>query len=249
MFDNDFDNNTNPDDCHSRMIEVTLNQTSMTAYVNWSWEAPIQYWNYYAGANLLLPNGDFLGDFGDPSHQQPQNSINGQDQSWSFNDTGAVFVEVNPAGQIVKTFTFPVGCYVYRVTTIANPTSGNFPTPTPTSTPTSTATSTATSTSTSTPTSSPVTQIPPITTQNPTQNPATSTPLATATPTLATTSPPITTPTPSILPSSTPNGSISSQIIIMGTALAAVIVVAVILAFVFFIRKRTPNQNNPSPKH
>jgi uncharacterized membrane-anchored protein len=35
----------------------------------------------------------------------------------------------------------------------------------------------------------------------------------------------------------------------MGTALAAVIVVAVILAFVFFIRKRTPNQNNPSPKH
>ena len=78
MFDNDFDNNTNPDDCHSEMLEVTLNETSMTAYVNWSWEAPTQYWNNYGGATLLLPNGDFIGDFGDPTHQLPQNSVNGE---------------------------------------------------------------------------------------------------------------------------------------------------------------------------
>ena len=64
MFDNDFDNNTNPDDCHSEMIEVTLNETSMTAYVDGSWEAPTQYWNSYAGGTLLLPNGDYIGDFG-----------------------------------------------------------------------------------------------------------------------------------------------------------------------------------------
>ena len=69
MFDNDYDNNTNPDDCHSEMIEVTLNETSMTAYVNWSWEAPTQYWNPYGGATLILPNGDYIGDFGDPTHQ------------------------------------------------------------------------------------------------------------------------------------------------------------------------------------
>ncbi len=109
MFDNDYDNITNPDDCHSRMIELTLNETSMTAYVNWSWEAPTQYWNDYAGGTLKLPNGDLLGDFGDPSHQDPQN------QPWNFNNTGAVFVEVNPAGQVVRTWTFPVGWYVYRV--------------------------------------------------------------------------------------------------------------------------------------
>ena len=36
-----------------------------------------------------LPNGDFIGDFGDPSHQLTQN------QPWNFNNTGAVFVEVN----------------------------------------------------------------------------------------------------------------------------------------------------------
>ncbi len=121
MFDNDYDNVTNPNDCHSRMIELTLNETSMTAYVNWSWEAPTQYWNSYAGGTVLLPNGDYIGDFGDPTHQMPQNS------PWNFNDTGAVFVEVNPAGQVVKTFTFPVGCYVYRIATIANPTAGIFP--------------------------------------------------------------------------------------------------------------------------
>lgn len=69
MFDNDYDNVTNPDDCHSRMIELTLNETSMTAYVNWSWEAPTQYWTPYAGATLLLPNGDYIGDFADPYHQ------------------------------------------------------------------------------------------------------------------------------------------------------------------------------------
>ena len=117
MFDNDYDNNTNPDDCHSRMIEVTLNETSMTAYVNWSWEAPTQYWNSYAGATLLLPNGDYIGDFGDPTHQ----FRNPQNQPWNFNNTGAVLVEVNPAGQVVRTFTFPVGCYVYRIEAITNP--------------------------------------------------------------------------------------------------------------------------------
>lgn len=134
MFDNDYNNITNPDDCHSRMIEVTLNETSMTAQVTWSWEAPTQYWNSYAGATVLLPNGDFLGDFGDPTHQVSQN------QPWTFNDTGAVLVEVNPAGQVVRTFTFPVGYYIYRVAAVTNLTSAVSPTPTPTVTPTPTPT-------------------------------------------------------------------------------------------------------------
>jgi hypothetical protein len=109
MFNNDYENNTNPADCHSSLLEVTLNETDMTAYVDWSWEAPTQYWNTYGGAAVILPNGDMLGDFGDPTHEYTQN------QPWDFNDTGAVFIEVNPAGQIVRTFTFPVGYYIYRV--------------------------------------------------------------------------------------------------------------------------------------
>ena len=125
MFDNDYDNITNPDNCHSRMIELTLNEATMTATVDWSWEAPIQYWNGYAGGTLLLPNGDYLGDFGDPTHQLPQN------QPWNFNDTGAVLVEVNPSGEVVRTFTFPVGCYIYRVESVTNLVSTVTPTPTP----------------------------------------------------------------------------------------------------------------------
>ena len=109
MFNNDYENNTNPADCHSSLIELTLNETNMTAYVNWSWEAPTQYWTTYGGATVILPNGDFLGDFGDPTHEYSQN------QPWDFNDTGAVFIEVNTTGQIVRTFTFPVGYYAYRV--------------------------------------------------------------------------------------------------------------------------------------
>ncbi len=165
MFDNDYNNVTNPNDCRSRMIELTVNETNMTAYVNWSWEAPIQYWNSYAGGNILLPNGDFLGTFGDPTHQMPQN------QPWNFTDTGAVLVEVNPAGQVVKTFTFPVGWYIYRVasatgltaspistsTPISSPISTLTTTPIPTPTPSPIVSSTPTLTPSSTPTSHPTT--------------------------------------------------------------------------------------------
>ena len=125
MFDNDYNNVTNPDDDHSRMLELTVNETDMTAYVNWSWEAPTQYWTPYAGATLLLPNGDYIGDFADPYHQYPEN------QPWNFNDTGAVLVEVNHAGQVVRTFTFPLGWYIYRIETGTNIASVVTLTPTP----------------------------------------------------------------------------------------------------------------------
>ncbi len=154
MFDNDYNNVTNPDDAHSRMIELTVNETSMTAYVNWSWEAPTQYWNNYAGGTVLLPNGDYLGDFGDPTHQMPQN------QPWNFNDTGAVLIEVNPAGQVVRTFTFPVGCYIYRVAPVTNLAPVVTPTPTPTIAPSPTSTPTSiTATPSVTPSSTPINPI------------------------------------------------------------------------------------------
>ncbi len=147
MFDNDYNNVTNPVDDHSRMLELTVDETDMTAYVNWSWEAPPQYYNNYAGGTVLLPNGDYLGDFGDPTHHLPEN------QPWDFNDSGAVLVEVNPAGQVVKTFTFPVGSYIYRVAMITDlaPAATPTPTPSPISTPTPTTTETPSPLSTATP--------------------------------------------------------------------------------------------------
>ena len=109
MFDNDFDNTTDPNDCHSRMIEVTLNEQNMTAWVSWSWEAPTQYWSPYFGKTDRLPNGDHIGVFGSPSHHFSQNA------PWTGNDTGAVIVEVNSTGSIVRTWTFPIGWSIYRI--------------------------------------------------------------------------------------------------------------------------------------
>jgi hypothetical protein len=219
IFDNDYENNSNPDDCHSQILEVTLNETSMTAYVNWSWEAPIQYWNDYAGGALLLPNGDFMGDFGDPTHQLQQNSVNGDDQSWGFNDTGAVFVEVNSAGQVVRTWTFPVGWYVYRIEDITDPVSVVVSTPTPTPV------------AVSTPTLSPMvtpTPIPVVT--------STPVPAATSTPT------PAVTVAPSVLPSSTPLNSFNSHTIDASVALAVIVAIAIVLAVMFYARNRIGNR-------
>jgi hypothetical protein len=212
MFDNDFDNNTNPNNCRSRMIELTVNETSMTAYVNWSWEAPTQYWNYFAGATLLLPNGDYMGDFGDPTHQLPQNS------PWDFNNTGAVFVEVNSAGQVVKTFTFPVGFYVYRIAMITNPTNIILSTPSPAFTPSFSTTS------------SPVITPIPVASSSPASVP-------TATPTSFTTS------SPSVSPSSTPSMSTNFQTTMIIIALLVVVIVAIALGVVFYMRKKPPLTN------
>ena len=101
MFDNDYHNLTNANDDHSRMIEVALNETTMTARVIWSWEAPTSYWSEYFGSTDELPNGDWLGDFGTYT---------------KTNDAGvgAVLVEVNQTGQMVRTWTFPAGWGIYR---------------------------------------------------------------------------------------------------------------------------------------
>ncbi len=109
MFDNDFDNITNPDNCQSRMILVSVNETDMTAKTTWSWTAPKSYWTPYLGSTIILPNGNFMGCFGTPTHQFDQN------QPWDFDNSGAVIVEVTPEGKLVRTITFPVGWQIYRV--------------------------------------------------------------------------------------------------------------------------------------
>jgi hypothetical protein len=81
----------------------------MTARETWSWEAPTSYWTPFWGNAIVLPNGDIMGVFGPPTHQFAQN------QPWNFTNTGAVIVEVNPQGQVVRTWTFPVGWGIYRV--------------------------------------------------------------------------------------------------------------------------------------
>ncbi|MGD0450196.1 MAG: aryl-sulfate sulfotransferase [Candidatus Bathyarchaeia archaeon] len=110
MFDNDFHNETNPLDAHSRILEISLDMQNMTAREIWSWEAPTSYWTQYWGSADILPNGDRLAVFGDPDHEFGQ-----QDRT---NQTGAIIVEVNATNDVVRTWTFPAGWGIYRVTEI-----------------------------------------------------------------------------------------------------------------------------------
>jgi hypothetical protein len=102
MFDNDYHNQTDINDAHSRILEITLNEQNMTARESWSWEAPEEYWSQYWGKADVLPNGDRIGTFG-TQVKQYDSSI------------GAVVVEVNPQGQVMRTWTFPRGWGIYRV--------------------------------------------------------------------------------------------------------------------------------------
>ncbi|HXZ91067.1 MAG TPA: aryl-sulfate sulfotransferase [Candidatus Dormibacteraeota bacterium] len=124
MFDDDYDNTTNPTNpcpatfeetnAHSRMLEITVNEENMTAWESWSWTAPRQDWTPYWGSVNRLPNGDWIGDFGSQSHYLPGSGIG----SPLPNSTGAVLVEVNPRGVVVRTYTFTYGWGIYRVVPI-----------------------------------------------------------------------------------------------------------------------------------
>jgi len=101
MFDNDLHNRENPTSQNSRMIEVTVNEENMTAWISWKWTAPREYWSPIWGDADRLPNGDRLGTFGTTDHYYP-------------NSSGAVLIEVNQNGEMVLQFTFPYGMGIYR---------------------------------------------------------------------------------------------------------------------------------------
>jgi hypothetical protein len=106
MFDNDFHNQTSPTSTSSRLIDVTVDETNKTAHVSWSWTSPKQYWTPYWGEVDRLPNGDRLGTFGTQTHSIFWNNLT--------QSSGAVLVEVNPSGEVVRTYTFPEGWGIYR---------------------------------------------------------------------------------------------------------------------------------------
>jgi len=124
MFDDDYDNTTNSaNPCpatfeetngHSRMLEITVNEKNMTAKASWSWTAPREDWTPYWGSVDRLPNGDWIADFGSQSHYLPGSAIGAP----LPNSTGAVLIEVNPKGEVVRTFTFAYGWGIYRVVPI-----------------------------------------------------------------------------------------------------------------------------------
>ncbi len=89
IFDNDLHNQTDPNNLRSRILEITINETTMTANESWSWIGPTDYYCVCWGDGDRLPNGNRLGVFGVPD-----------------TDHGGRLVEVNEAGEIVWAMNF-----------------------------------------------------------------------------------------------------------------------------------------------
>jgi len=83
IFDNDYFNITreNPRESAgiSRMIEVVVNEETMTMNETWSWLAPTDYFGEVWGDADRLPNGNRLGTFGVPNHPAYITEVDSQD--------------------------------------------------------------------------------------------------------------------------------------------------------------------------
>ncbi|MFX1283102.1 MAG: aryl-sulfate sulfotransferase [Promethearchaeota archaeon] len=87
LFDNDYLNQTNLNNHRSRILEISINETTMTANVSWSWTGTREYYSAYWGDADRLPNGNRLGTFGTENHDGT--------------DIGPRLVEVNASGDVV----------------------------------------------------------------------------------------------------------------------------------------------------
>ena len=93
LFDNDYHNYVDPESKESRIVELRIDETTMTAKETWVWSAPLSYYSHAVGDADRLPNGNRLGTFGTTSH--PNTTI------------GPRLVEVNNSGHIVWELNFP----------------------------------------------------------------------------------------------------------------------------------------------
>ncbi|MGY5876599.1 MAG: aryl-sulfate sulfotransferase [Candidatus Thorarchaeota archaeon] len=101
LFDNDYHDqeSTGP---NSRILEITINETDMTAHESWSWSASAQYWSPGWGDADRLPGGNRIGTFG----------------YWhaSASDVSASIIEVNQFGTVVWQLDLPeTADYLYGV--------------------------------------------------------------------------------------------------------------------------------------
>ncbi len=87
LFDNDMHNQTDPTNFRSRILEIVVNETTMTANESWVWAAPVEYYTDIWGDADRLPNGNRLGTFGTETHPNT--------------DIGPRLVEVTNEGEIV----------------------------------------------------------------------------------------------------------------------------------------------------
>lgn len=85
----------------SRLLEITINETAMTANISWVWTGTDEYYSAYWGDVDKLPNGNRFGTFGSQTHPGT--------------DIGPRLVEVNEAGEVVWEMYYKGGKYgIYR---------------------------------------------------------------------------------------------------------------------------------------
>jgi hypothetical protein len=123
MFDNDFHNRTHLDTYpgegedpfivnyggRSRLIEITLDESEMTAEITWSYEPDAEYFSAIFGDIDILPNGNILGVFGTPVHKWTA------DHEEIKEPFGASLLEINRDGELIREYRFPIGISIYRV--------------------------------------------------------------------------------------------------------------------------------------
>ena len=66
LFDNDYHNQTYEWNQVSRIIEISIDEDTMTASTSWVWESESEYFSYIWGDADKLPNGNRIGVFGVP---------------------------------------------------------------------------------------------------------------------------------------------------------------------------------------
>jgi hypothetical protein len=94
LFDNDFHNQTDALNKQSRYLEITIDETTMTANVTREWVGPEEFFSTIWGDCDLLPNDNLIGVFG-------YTSASGM-------ATGSKIVEVNREGEIVWILESPI---------------------------------------------------------------------------------------------------------------------------------------------
>jgi hypothetical protein len=92
MFDNDLHNQTKEYSLKSRILEIEIDEETMTAYEVWSWTGDLSYFSGYWGDADRLANGNRLGTFGTEAKEA--------------SPYGARLVEVNNDGEIVWEMSF-----------------------------------------------------------------------------------------------------------------------------------------------
>ena len=96
LFDNDLHNiSCETSGIYSRILEITINETTKIATETWSWIGPEDYSSTYWGDADRLPNFNRLGTFGTPNHQN------------NINNIGPRLVEVNSLGEICWELNIP----------------------------------------------------------------------------------------------------------------------------------------------